>query len=1277
MTQGALETYYHGIQEIDYLEESNRDILTDLNRNIKQYYAFSNNADNAQVSKYPVTNSNNNWNSIHFLYKLNIQSINGELYASGILGEYGGLPDIYIEIEDSNGEIIISSLYDDFEFPKEIQLAIPVNFPATLRVYDEDNLTSNDLIAEISLTNPILEFEYNDNNSTIIDFSFREQNNPALDMFWALQKSYDYFNEFGWAGPNGTNKEINSLLYLGGKVNQINNAYAITNPTFGTKPIISAGYGDKLFSDSRTTLDFIGHEYTHTITDYKGVFFNATGETGALKEAFADIFATAIERYVFGDSNFDWKIGNFHLPDSDGPNPPPLRLLSNPTDISQTYTFELNENEFYCFDYRQPDTYEFNDGSCNLFGSDLCENLGTTTSCWVDTNSNIDKGGVHTNSSVISYWFYLIANKEYEITPLNNINQNGISYSVKSIGFEKAEKLVYEIISSNDLNNNSQFEDVVNASINISNSFYFNNLHSFTIQDIESIKNAWFAVGLYENPNGFCSTNNIISEASGVIEDGSSLLNYNNNQNCSWIVQPTGANSVTVDFTLFELGNGDSLTVYDGVDNTASVLGIYSGNSLPPLLTSSTGAIFIEFLTDNSNTGEGWSLNYSSITSTEYCNTLTEIIDANADFGDGSGSENYGNNSNCSWRIVPENATYINIEFSNFDLEDGQDFVSIYDGLNSEDGTLLGTFTGSNLPNSLTASSGQAFVKFVSNNINTQQGWAINYTSDGIQPCSGTTTLNATNGTVSDGSGTDNYGNNANCSWLIQPTNATSITLIFDELNLQEPSLDGFSVFDYLEIYDGNDDSGEPMVTYTGNQFLPIIVQSSGESLFIKFVTNSLITDTGWQFTYTSSTTDYCAGTTVLEAASGTINDNSGSNNYNSNSDCRWLIQPDNATSIELTFTAFDTEIGQDGVVVYDGPDTSFPYTAYSGSNLPNTIYSSSGAMLVRFLSDAQNEFQGFEANYIANIAPEGNPNSIVSYQYWFNDDYANVTSSSNFGAVNTLNLSIQSNTSSISNGLNTLHIRTKDVLGFWSSVLSEYVYVQNANSSGSNNNVVNYEYWFDSDYSNKVTGNGSGTNPLILNLNTNVNTLEKGLHQFHIRFKDEKGAWSSIVSEFIYNNKPEGLGNNMISAYRYWFNDDFDNRVSETVSLEVNYMFLEDIDISGLTNNSTNYIHFQFKDIYNNWSSVLTEEFLFETLSINEPNAERLKLYPNPTNSIIYVATKIENGRLTIYDNLGKLIQEFDTIPSDIDISNFENGLYLFQIKSKNKVYQEKVIKF
>jgi bacillolysin len=71
-------------------------------------------------------------------------------------------------------------------------------------------------------------------------------------------------------------------------------------------------------------------------------------------------------------------------------------------------------------------------------------------------------------------------------------------------------------------------------------------------------------------------------------------------------------------------------------------------------------------------------------------------------------------------------------------------------------------------------------VVFVSDYSTTMQGFSANYTSTGSAYCSGTTNLNTSdNASFTDGSGGNNYCNNQDCKWLIQPPQATSVTLNF------------------------------------------------------------------------------------------------------------------------------------------------------------------------------------------------------------------------------------------------------------------------------------------------------------------------------------------------------------------------------------------------------------------------------------------------------------------------------------------------------------------
>lgn len=223
------------------------------------------------------------------------------------------------------------------------------------------------------------------------------------------------------------------------------------------------------------------------------------------------------------------------------------------------------------------------------------------------------------------------------------------------------------------------------------------------------------------------------------------------------------------------------------------------------------------------------------------------------------------------------------------------------------------------------------------------------------------------------------------------------------------------------------------------------------------------------------------------------------------------------------------------------------------------------------------------------------------------------------------------------------------------------------------------YEYWFNYDYAGKKSiqlSNSNSFENLIFSVNTNH--IKKGLNTIHFRFKDDNNHWSSVVSNFVYIQKTESIGENKISKYRYWFNDNFQNNIVKDIEAQVKILINGDLVISDLENNSVNHIHFQFKDSNGSWSSVITEEFLFETTLDNENfGVDKFNLYPNPSNSKVYLSTKINKGQLFVYDSLGKLIKKFSSLPTNVDVSCFKSGLYIFKIESENRIYQEKVIKF
>lgn len=80
------------------------------------------------------------------------------------------------------------------------------------------------------------------------------------------------------------------------------------------------------------------------------------------------------------------------------------------------------------------------------------------------------------------------------------------------------------------------------------------------------------------------------------------------------------------------------------------------------------------------------------------------------------------------------------------------------------------------------------------------------------------------------------------------------------------------------------------------------------------------------------------------------------------------------ATSITLSFTAFNTELNYDGVIVHDGSNSSATVIGqFTGTSIPSPVSSTGGNMYVEFLSDETVRAAGWSANYTSTICNQPN----------------------------------------------------------------------------------------------------------------------------------------------------------------------------------------------------------------------------------------------------------------------------------------------------------------
>jgi Zn-dependent metalloprotease len=936
-TPATANTRYSGTQTITTDLTNGIYTLKDNLRKIETYDAtFANVSGDIPTFKNTSTlylNTSTNWGQFSYLKSFSIYTVSQNWWYS----EFGDTkPDLYIVVKDGTNNIVyngknerkndvIPTSAEPVRFLLNIEMK---NQPYTVELWDYD-VAGDDFGGSYTLSNNSGSWSVNGNSGFFIT---EISSNPALDIHWGMEKTYDFYkNVLGrnsFDGQGATIKNYYNPPYLQG--NKSNNAKAIPySPS--AESFMIYGSGDGQLMKPVVGIDVQGHEFTHLVVNNNGFQgLKYQGESGALDESFCDIFGTCIEYYAKPISA-NWTIGeNSMIP------APYLRSMNNPSSMDLSFVSPYVEENGFVYDYRQPSKYN-----------------GTH---WQSVLEPADDGGVHKNSGVQNFWFYLLCNGDGRAS-----NNDGINYNVTGIGIVKAQKIVYDNLTTQLSSENSTFYDSYIGSLIVTEQRYGNPSPEYT-----AVKSAWYAVGIGNDPINFCSGVTKLTASNGSFSDGSGNANYGTNANCKWVISPIGATKISLNFTSFNTDPNDKVYVYNGADDTAPLLATWWGNTLPSTIstTDGVGAMCIKFVSDASINLSGWSANYTSTIVTPTCSGFTTLTTPTATFDDGSGTANYTNNQQCYWYIAPPCATSVTLNFSAFNTELNYDGILIYDSLQATN--LIGRFSGTTLPTSITSTTGKIFIVFISDYANVSQGFTANYTSIGSSYCSGVTVLNTSDsGAISDGSGANNYCNNMNCAWLIQPPQAQKVTFNFTAFNLENASTDGKSIFDAVEIYDGINDSAPLVGRFTGST-IPNAVTSTGGSLFVKFFSDNELNYSGWSGYYTSTQTPYCNGVaTTLNTATGTLSDGSGADKYANNSNCAWLIQPTNSKTVTLNFTAFDTELNYDGVIVYDGSNNTAPVLGkFSGSTMPPSVTSTTGNMYVEFLSDEAVRANGWTANY-------------------------------------------------------------------------------------------------------------------------------------------------------------------------------------------------------------------------------------------------------------------------------------------------------------------------
>lgn len=122
------------------------------------------------------------------------------------------------------------------------------------------------------------------------------------------------------------------------------------------------------------------------------------------------------------------------------------------------------------------------------------------------------------------------------------------------------------------------------------------------------------------------NNNSTINTCDGLFYDSGGVGGtYGNVENFTQTYCSNAANCIQFTFYSMNLSAGDTLKIYDGPSTASTIIGAYSGTTVPPPLLSLTGCLTFNMTTNSSGTGAGWVAAIS-------CTTCPSSPDATADY---------------------------------------------------------------------------------------------------------------------------------------------------------------------------------------------------------------------------------------------------------------------------------------------------------------------------------------------------------------------------------------------------------------------------------------------------------------------------------------------------------------------------------------------------------------------------------------------------------------------------------------------------------------------
>ncbi|XP_052870861.1 cubilin homolog [Anopheles cruzii] len=447
---------------------------------------------------------------------------------------------------------------------------------------------------------------------------------------------------------------------------------------------------------------------------------------------------------------------------------------------------------------------------------------------------------------------------------------------------------------------------------------------------------------------------------------------YQHEARCEWIIVAPAGHAVQLTWNSFDIEQSgacvyDYVEVFDNSSLASSLVGRYCGSQKPPAVTSTGSMITIRFVSDTSRSNEGFSLAFTFIDVEKSCGG--NYFATSGIIRSPGWPKNYMSNKACEWTITVPMGLQIQLLVRSFTLEKHR--TCRFDGLTlrnggTENAPLIGTYCGEDNFNGTISFGHQLYLRFFSDSSRNYQGFVIEWDA-ATTGCGGV--LTSPRGSIISPNYPLPYGQNARCVWRISASEGSAIHIVFIDLDMESHKS---CQYDYVDIYDGFDMSGQQMGRFCTAETDPLVLDTVTNHALIRMRSDDTNQGRGFQIKY-----NVICRRNITVGYGGVIESPNFPNPYLPSMDCQWTVTVPRGNRIMLEFSHFDLESIQQGTSTNSSQRCPFDYlelreigagdlpvTRRYCASKPPAITSQGNTIDVIFHTDNSGEQNGFRLEW-------------------------------------------------------------------------------------------------------------------------------------------------------------------------------------------------------------------------------------------------------------------------------------------------------------------------